>query len=273
MSDSGRLTTSSNRPWRRQSQAHVFRICYAPSKTRELEGPSQSEGLAPVAEMVGGPANENPTLGRIGASELIPPFARAQTQPWPPSSAAAPRPGAAPQPRLRRPPPIVGSPDGSRTSWRLPRDEPEETASKGAETLEALSREISGLIDDGLRLKCGIGAPRRYRRCFATPLHGGRSTSVRRASATLSRRPPVPGDDNPLYAGVRAPIVEDRQNDRDGAQWRAYLLSNTQGLHDPRARLGEAGLGRANIQFTSKARGHLPQFGRERMLLFFRILW
>src|SRR5580704_7846185 len=86
-------------------------------------------------------------------------------------------------------------------------------------------------------------APRRYRRCVTSPLHGGRPTGVRRTSATLSHRPPVPGDDNALYAGVRAPIVEDRpERPRRRAVARLPAVQHRQGLHDPRARIWEAGL-------------------------------
>ena len=64
----------------------------AVERTLEVEAASQSEVLARVAETVAAPTTENPTLGRIGASELSPP--RAQPQPWPASSAASQRPVA-----------------------------------------------------------------------------------------------------------------------------------------------------------------------------------
>ena len=222
----------------------------AVERTRELEAPSQSEVLAPVAEAVGGPATENATLGRIGASELIPPFARAQTQPL----AAVVR---------RRAPAGCGAGDlGSgfrRRSWAarmalepprgcLPRRAGGDRVQRRGDTRGAEPGNLQPHRQCGCGRNVGSVAPRRYRRCVAPPLHGGRSTGVRRASATLSRRPPVPGDDNALYAGVRAPIVEDRpERPRRRAVAGLPVVQHRQGLHDPRARLREAGLERLRL--------------------------
>ena len=198
-------------------------------RTRELEGPSQSEGLAPVAETVGGPATENPTLGRIGASELIPPFARAQTQPWPPSSAAAPRPGAAPTTSAP-----ASTADRGQPGWlsnllaAASRDEPEETASKGAETLEALSREISGLIDNGAAVEMWD----RWRRGDTGAVSRRLYTEAgQQAFDELRRRfradPQFRETTTRYMQEFERLLSKIGQNDRDGAQWRAYLLSNT----------------------------------------------
>jgi DNA anti-recombination protein RmuC len=199
----------------------------AAERTRELEGPSQSEVLAPVAEAVGGPATENPTLGRIGASELIPPFARAQTQPWPPSS-AAPRPVA---PTTSAP---ASTADRGQPGWlsnllaAASRDEPEETASKGAETLEALSREISGLIDNAAAVEMWD----RWRRGDTGAVSRRLYTEAgQQAFDELRRRfradPQFRETTTRYMQEFERLLSKIGQNDRDGAQWRAYLLSNT----------------------------------------------
>jgi hypothetical protein len=200
----------------------------AGERTRELEGPSQSEVLAPVAEAVGGPATGNPTLGQIGTSELIPPFARAQTQPWPPSSAAAPRPVAT----LTTSAPA--SADRGQPGWlsnllaAASRDEPEETASKGAETLEALSREISGLIDNVAAVEMWD----RWRRGDTGAVSRRLYTEAgQQAFDELRRRfradPQFRETTTRYMQEFERLLSKIGQNDRDGAQWRAYLLSNT----------------------------------------------
>ena len=122
----------------------------AVERAREVEAPSQSEALSRASlKRLPRLRPRARTSGRIGASELSPPFARAQTQSWPASSAAAPRPARRRRPRLRRRLPIVGSPDGFRTCLRPPpATSPRRPRSKGAETLEALNREIASLIDN-----------------------------------------------------------------------------------------------------------------------------
>jgi hypothetical protein len=198
-------------------------------RTRELEAPSQSEVLAPVAEAVAAPGTESQTAGRIGASGLIPPFARAQTQSWPPSSATAPRPVAASTTSA----PASAS-DRGQPGWlsnllaAASRDEPEETASKGEETLEALSREISTLIDNAAAVEMWD----RWRRGDTGAVSRRLYTEAgQQAFDDLRRR--FRTDPQFLETTTRYMQEFERllskigQNDRDGAQWRAYLLSNT----------------------------------------------
>jgi hypothetical protein len=198
-------------------------------RTRELETPSQSEVLAPVAEAVAAAGTESQTSGRIGASELLPPFARAQTQSWPPSS-AAPRPVAAPTTAAPASPADRGQPGWlSNLLAAASRDEPEEeTASKGAETLEALSREISSLIDNAAAVEMWD----RWRRGDTGAVSRRLYTEAgQQAFDDLRRR----FRSDPQFRETTTRYMQEferllskiGQNDRDGAQWRAYLLSNT----------------------------------------------
>jgi hypothetical protein len=200
----------------------------AVERTRELEAPAQSETLAAVAEAVAAPATESQTSGRIGASEVIPPFPRAQTQPWPPSSAGA-RPVAAPTTSAP-----ASAADRGQPGWlsnllaAASRDEPEETASKGAETLEALSREISGLIDNAAAVEMWD----RWRRGDTGAVSRRLYTEAgQQAFDELRRRFRTDTqfrDTTTRYMQEFERLLSKiGQNDRDGAQWRAYLLSNT----------------------------------------------
>ena len=100
-----------------------------------------------------------------------------------------------------------------------------------------------------LHRQCGrdgnVGAmeARRCRRNLTPPLHRGRPTGVRRNSAPLSRRPPVPRHDDALHAGIRAPAGQDRsERPRRLAVARLSHVQHRQGLHNSRARLGPARL-------------------------------
>jgi hypothetical protein len=182
-----------------------------------------------VSEAVAAPATESQTSGRIGASELIPPFARAQTQSWPPSSAAAPRPVVAPTTSTPGSAADRGQPGWlSNLLAAASRDEPEENASKGAETLEALSREISSLIDNAAAVEMWD----RWRRGDTGAVSRRLYTEAgQQAFDELRRRFRT----DPQFRETATRYMQEferllskiGQNDRDGAQWRAYLLSNT----------------------------------------------
>src|SRR6185437_3572138 len=105
--------------------------------------------FARVAEAIAAPAIEGAALERIGMPEISAPFALAHGQPWPASSAAAPRVVAGPSSLAPAPASDRGQPGWlSNLLAAASRDEPDEAANKGAETLEALNREIAGLIDN-----------------------------------------------------------------------------------------------------------------------------
>ena len=182
-----------------------------------------------MAEAIAAPATESQTLGRIGGSEPAPPFARAQPQAWPGSPAAAPRPVAAPTASAP-----ASAADRGQPGWlsnllaAASRDEPEETASIGAETLEALSREISSLIDNAAAVEMWD----RWRRGDTGAVSRRLYTEAgQQAFDELRRR----FRSDPQFRETTTRYMQEferllskiGQNDRDGAQWRAYLLSNT----------------------------------------------
>jgi hypothetical protein len=198
-------------------------------RTRQVEAPPQSEPVAPIAEAIAAPPAESPTLGRIGASDASPPFSRPQTQSWPGSPAAAPRP--APAPATSTPAPAA---DRGQPGWlsnllaAASRDEPEETASKGAETLEALNREITSLIDNAAAVEMWD----RWRRGDTGAVSRRLYTEAgQQAFDELRRRfradPQFRETTTRYMQEFERLLTKIGQNDRDGAQWRAYLLSNT----------------------------------------------
>jgi Protein of unknown function (DUF2442) len=107
-------------------------------------------------------------------------------------------------------------------------DEPEETASKGAETLEALNREIGSLIDNAAAVEMWD----RWRR-------GDTGAVLRRlyteagqtAFDELRRRfradPQFRETTTRYMQEFERLLAKISHSDRDGSQWRAYLLSNT----------------------------------------------
>jgi uncharacterized protein YukE len=199
-------------------------------RTREDEAASKYEVLPPVAETVGAPTSENPSLGRIGGTaELSPPFARTQTQPWSAPSAASPRPVA---PTLPTP---AATADRGQPGWlsnllaaASRDDEPDETPSKGAETLEALSREIANLIDNTAAMEMWD----RWRRGDTSAVSRRLYTEAgQQAFDELRRRfradPQFRETTTRYMQEFERLLTKIGQNDRDGSQWRAYLLSNT----------------------------------------------
>ncbi len=108
------------------------------------------------------------------------------------------------------------------------RDEPEETASKGAETLEALSREISSLIDNAAAVEMWD----RWRRGDTGAVSRRLYTEAgQQAFDELRRRfradPQFRETTTRYMQEFERLLSKIGQNDRDGSQWRAYLLSNT----------------------------------------------
>jgi hypothetical protein len=167
----------------------------------------------------------------MGALELSPPFARSQpqSQSFALSPAAAPRPVAAPATS-----PPASAADRGQPGWlsnllaAASRDEPEETASKGAETLEALSREISGLIDNAAAAEMWD----RWRRGDTGAVSRRLYTEAgQQAFDELRRRfradPQFRETTTRYMQEFERLLSKTGQNDRDGSQWRAYLLSNT----------------------------------------------
>ena len=202
-------------------------VLRAVERTLEVEVPSQSEAFMRVADAVVERATENPTLGRISPPELNPPFAPTQTQAWPTSPAPAQRP--APGPSVP-----ASAADRGQPGWlsnllaAASRDEPEEAPSKGAETLEALNREIGSLIDNAAAVEMWD----RWRRGDTGAVSRRLYTEAgQQAFDELRRRfradPPFRETTTRYMQEFERLLSKIGQNDRDGAQWRAYLLSNT----------------------------------------------
>ncbi len=197
---------------------------------REVEGGSSREtALTRVAEAVAEPATENPTLRRTSALELSPPVARPQTQSWPASPAGAPRPVTTPAALAP-----ASAADRGQPGWlsnllaAASRDEPEEVTSKGAETLEALSREIASLIDN----EAAVEMWDRWRRGDAGAVSRRLYTEAgQQAFDEIRRR--FRADSEFRDTATRyiqefeRLLAKISHGDRDGSQWRAYLLSNT----------------------------------------------
>ena len=190
---------------------------------------TREAALAGVADGIAAPAIEGPTLARAGASEMNTPFTRAQPpQPWPAPSAMAS------QPATPATPPAPSS-DRGQPGWlsnllaAASRDEPEEAApKKGSETLEALSWEIAGLIDNEATVEMWD----RWRRGDTGAVSRRLYTEAgQQAFDEIRRRFRA----DPQFRDATIRYVQEferllakiSQNDRDGSQWRAYLLSNT----------------------------------------------
>jgi hypothetical protein len=204
-------------------------VLRAVERTVEVQVPSQSEAFIRVADAVVERATENATLGRLSPAELSPPFAPTQTQPWPTSPGAAQRPAPAPAPSVP-----ASAADRGQPGWlsnllaAASRDEPEETPSKGAETLEALNREIAGLIDNAAAVEMWD----RWRRGDTGAVSRRLYTEAgQQAFDELRRRfradPQFRETTTRYMQEFERLLSKIGQNDRDGAQWRAYLLSNT----------------------------------------------
>ena len=179
-----------------------------------------------------------PTEGRVGSAHLNrlgPALSALGRGPRLADGHAQPHPGAAgfdsgrPSRYARRLERSRPGRDGCRTCSRPPRATSRTGAAPtGAETLEALTREIAGLIDNAAAVEMWD----RWRRGdsggrVAPSLHRGRPTGVRRNPPPLSRRPGVPRHATRYMQEFERLLAKVSQNDRDGSQWRAYLLSNT----------------------------------------------
>ena len=201
----------------------------AAEKVPEVVASRSESALARVAEAVGAPPIESPSAGRIGASEPSPAVARPQTPPWPASPAIASRPAATPAPLAPAPTSDRGQPGWlSNLLAAASRDEPDEASAIGAETLEALSREIAGLIDN----EAAVEMWDRWRRGETGAASRRLYTEAgQQAFDELRRRiraDPQFRDTTTRYMQeFERLLAKVSHTDRDGAQWRAYLLSNT----------------------------------------------
>ena len=196
---------------------------------RRVEAGSPREAaLARVAEAIAAPMTEDPPPQRIAAPELAPP-PRAPAQLWSASPAAGPQPVAAQATSA----PVPAS-DRGQAGWlsnllaAASRDEPEAATPQGAETLEALTQEIAGLIDNAAAMEMWD----RWRRGDTAAVSRRLYTEAgQQAFDEIRRRyraDPQFRDTTTRYMQeFERLLAKVSQNDRDGSQWRAYLLSNT----------------------------------------------
>ena len=108
------------------------------------------------------------------------------------------------------------------------RDEPEALAPKATETLDALALEISGLIDN----EAAVEMWDRWRRGDTAAVSRRLYTEAgQQAFDEIRRRyrtDPQFRDTTTRYMQeFERVLAKVSQSDRDGSQWRAYLLSNT----------------------------------------------
>jgi hypothetical protein len=169
--------------------------------------------LARVVEAIAAPVIENPPPAQIGpVSEPRPPLGRAPAQ-------------------LR---PAPAASDRGQAGWlssllaAASRDEPEAAAPKAVETLDALALEISGLIDN----EAAVEMWDRWRRGDTAAVSRRLYTEAGQQAFDEVRRryrsDPQFRDTTTRYMQeFERVLAKVSQSDRDGSQWRAYLLSNT----------------------------------------------
>jgi hypothetical protein len=201
---------------------------------RAVESARQIQAAAPretvltsLGETI--PDPDHPALRATGALEPKPASARGPTPSWPISSTPAPRAVATP---------TASSPartaDRGQPGWlsnllaAASRDEPEEATSTGEETLEALSREIPGFIDN----EAAVEMWDRWRRGDTGAVSRRLYTEAgQKAFDEIRRRYRA----DPQFRDTTTRYIQEFErllakishSDRDGSQWRAYLLSNT----------------------------------------------
>ncbi len=197
---------------------------------REVEAPApHREDLAPSVEAIVNTAIEIPPTAQIAALQPAPPLDDASDRAWPapPFGLGTDRPAA---------PTAVPADvaDRAQAGWlsnllaAASREEPDAPAPRGIETLEALTQGIGGLIDSVAAVEMWDrwrrGDPAAVsRRLYTEPGQQAFDEIRRRYRADPQFR-----DTATRYTQeFERLLAKVSQNDRDGSQWRAYLLSNT----------------------------------------------
>jgi hypothetical protein len=193
---------------------------------RSFEAPQREAASARGVE-----AAPTPVLVPLAAPQALEPPVATEAEP-----PAQPRPAPAPASSA---PSVAASPaqasDRSQPGWlsnllaAASRDEPEGAAApRGYETLEALTQGIAGLIDNVAAVEMWD----RWRRGDAASVSRRLYTEAgQQAFDEIRRRYRT----DPQFRDATTRYVQEferllakvSQNDRDGSQWRAYLLSNT----------------------------------------------
>jgi hypothetical protein len=197
---------------------------------REVEAPApHREDLAPSVEAIVNTAIEIPPTAQIAALQPAPPLDDASDRAWPapPFGLGTDRPAA---------PTAVPADvaDRAQAGWlsnllaAASREEPDAPTPRGIETLEALTQGIGGLIDSVAAVEMWDrwrrGDPAAVsRRLYTEPGQQAFDEIRRRYRADPQFR-----DTATRYTQeFERLLAKVSQNDRDGSQWRAYLLSNT----------------------------------------------
>jgi hypothetical protein len=197
---------------------------------RRVEAPPPREAARPRGpEAIAPPVIEAPAPALIVAQDLASPPAGAPALSWsaPPAVASLPvatQATSAPAPAS----------DRGQAGWlsnllaAASRDEPEAASPRGVETLEALTLEIAGFIDNAAAMEMW----ERWRRGDAAAISRRLYTETgQQAFDEIRRRhraDPQFRDTTTRYMQeFERLLAKVGQNDRDGSQWRAYLMSNT----------------------------------------------
>jgi hypothetical protein len=210
------------------------RVRYEPTPrivepVRQVEAPSPpDEGPARAAETIEASVTEILPSTQIAAPEPAPPLDDAPDQPWPAPHLVGPTrpatPAAAP----------AAVTDRAQTGWlsnllaAASREEPDVPAPRGIETLEALTEGIGGLIDSAAAVEMWD----RWRRGDSAAVSRRLYTEAgQQAFDEIRRRyradPQFRETATRYTQEFERLLAKVSQNDRDGSQWRAYLLSNT----------------------------------------------
>ena len=198
------------------------------ASVRKFEAPQRDTVLARVADAISTPVLEPQT---IEPEEPAPASAPNLVPAWAPPQASGPLPPATP---AARPAPASAA-DRGQAGWlsnllaAASREEPDaKIATGGTQTLEALTQGIAGLIDNAAAVEMWD----RWRRGDATAVSRRLYTEAgQQAFDEIRRR--YRSDAEFRETATRYTQEFERllakvsQNDRDGSQWRGYLLSNT----------------------------------------------
>jgi hypothetical protein len=196
---------------------------------RKVEGPSPREtALARAAEAIAAPVVE-PLASP--AAQTIAPEPAPQAQSWTTPHSTAPLPAVAPPARSAQ----ASLNDRGQAGWlssllaAASRDEPDaKDPQGGTQTLEALTQAINGLIDNAAAVEMWD----RWRRGDATAVSRRLYTEAgQQAFDEIRRRykadPEFRETATRYTQEFERLLAKISQNDRDGSQWRGYLLSNT----------------------------------------------
>jgi hypothetical protein len=199
---------------------------------RKVEGPSPREtALARAAEAIAAPVVE--PLASPAPQTIVPEPAppTSQEQSWTTPRSTGPLPAVAPPARSAQ----TSLSDRGQAGWlssllaAASRDEPDaKDPQGGTRTLEALTQAINGLIDNAAAVEMWD----RWRRGDATAVSRRLYTEAgQQAFDEIRRRykadPEFRETATRYTQEFERLLAKISQNDRDGSQWRGYLLSNT----------------------------------------------